>query len=172
MNSIEAQLIHIAAAVVMSFILFVSVDLIFNLPTSESVRGVAEIRKAITRHGGDKAGSTMMANFVCSPDASAGTLLAACGVYVAGIPGGLIAAVFVFLGNKICHDDGYAGTTGTVLATLLITASTYIGFHPSDWIAAMIINIVIIQGISPTHASRGLGALWLLRKGNRMEGKK
>lgn len=172
MNSIEAQLIHIAAAVIMSFILFVSIDLIFNLPKSESVRGVAEIRKAITRHGGDKAGGTMMANIVCSPDASAGTLLAACGVYIAGIPGGLIAAVLVFFGNKICYDDGYAGTTGTVLATLCIATSTYIGFHPSDWIVAMIINITIVQGISPTHASRGLGTLWLLREGNRTEGKK
>jgi energy-converting hydrogenase Eha subunit B len=78
----------------------------------------------------------------------------------------------VFFGNKICHDQPHAGITGAVLATLLITASTYVGFHPADWITAMVINITIVQSISPTHASHGLGTLWLLRERNRMEGKK
>ena len=166
------QFIHIIAAVFISFILFVSVDLIFNLPKSGSTRGVYEISKAIARHGGDKAGGMMMGNILCSPDASAGVLLAACGVYVAGIPGGLMAVVFVFIGCKICHDDNwYASTTGALLTTFVITASTYIGFDASAWIIAMVINIVLVQGISQIHASQILGRLWLLRIGKKKEGK-
>jgi len=172
MTSIEIQIIHIVAALIISFILFVSIDLIFNLPKSGSTRGVAEISRAITRHGGDKAGGMMMGNILCSPDASAGVLLAACGVYIAGIPGGLIAAAFVFIGSKICHDSWYASTTGALLATCIITACTYIGMSASAWIVAMVINIVLIQGISQIHASHILGRLWLLRKGNTKEGQK
>ena len=164
------QFIHIVVAVLISFILFVSIDLIFNLPKSGSTRGVKEISRAIGRHGGDKAGGMMMGNILCSPDASAGVLLGACGVYIAGIPGGLIAAAFVFFGCKICHDDNwYPSTTGALCATLIVTASTYIGFNASVWIVAMVINVALIQGISQIHASHILGKLWLIRKGKTKE---
>jgi energy-converting hydrogenase A subunit B len=134
---------------------------------------VEEISRAIARHGGDKAGGMMMGNILCSPDASAGVLLAACGVHIAGIPGGLIAAAAVFIGCKICHDDNwYPSTTGALLTTLVITASTYIGFSTSVWIVAMVINIVLVQGISQIHASHILGRLWLLREGKTKEGQK
>ena len=164
MNSLEAHIMYLIASIIISLILFVSIDLLFNLPNSYSVRGVDEISEAIARHGGDKAGGTMMANLVCSPDGSAGTFLAACGFYIAGIPGGLLGAVFAFLGNEICHDRGYAAFTGAVLTTTVIAASTHLGFSPSTWIPAVIISVVIVQGISHTHASHILGKLWRLRK--------
>jgi energy-converting hydrogenase A subunit B len=81
MNSIDIQFIHIVAAAFISFFLFVSIDLIFNLLKSGSIRGVEEISRVIARHGGDKAGGMMMGNILCSPDASAGVLLAARGVH-------------------------------------------------------------------------------------------
>jgi energy-converting hydrogenase A subunit B len=166
MNPMDTQFIHLVAAVFMSFILFVSIDLIFNLPKAGSTRGVEEISRAIARHGGDKAGGMMMGNILCSPDASAGVLLAACGVYIAGIPGGLIAAAFVFIGCRICHDDNwYASATGALCTTFVVTASTYIGFSASVWIVAMVINVALIQGIYQIHASHILGKLWLMRKG-------
>ena len=173
MNPMDIQFIHIVAAVFSSFILFVSIDLIFNLPKSGSTRGVEEISRAIAHHGGDKAGGMMMGNILCSPDASAGVLLAACGVYVAGILGGLIAAAFVFIGCRICHDENwYPSTTGALLATFIITVSTYVGISASAFIVAMVINIMLLQGISHIHASHILGRLWLLRKGKGKEGNK
>ena len=101
-----------------------------------------------------------MGNIVCSPDASAGTLLAACGVYAAGIGGGLTAAVLVFIGNRICHDPGYAGTTGAVLATFMVYGLGMAGITAAECIAGMVIAILTIQGISHMPASRLLGKFW------------
>jgi energy-converting hydrogenase A subunit B len=94
-------------------------------------------------------------------------LLAACGVYAAGLFGGLLAAIFVFIGNRMCNDPGYAGTTGAVLATLVILASTYAGSDASAWVVAMVIAIVLVQAVSHTHASHILGRLWSLREGKK-----
>lgn len=158
------EIFHILAAAVICFLLFVSVDLLFRLPEKGGVRGAEAIGRAIESAGGDLNGGYMMGNIVCSPDASAGTLLAACGVYAAGIPGGLAAAVLVFIGNRICYDKGYAGTTGAVIATVVIYAMTaYTGFTPEQFIAGMVIAILVVQGISQKTASRLLGALWRLR---------
>ena len=168
--SLELQLIHIGIAVIACLILFITIDLIFNLPKEGGVTGVDEVSEALLNSGGNKAGGTMMGNIVCSPDASAGTLLAACGVYTAGLLGGLLAAVFVFIGNRMCNDPGYAGTTGAVLATLVILASTYAGFDASAWIAAMVIAIVLLQAVSHIHASHVLGRLWTLREGKTLRG--
>jgi energy-converting hydrogenase A subunit B len=165
--SLELQLIHIAVAVIACLILFITIDLIFNLPKEGGVKGVDEVSETLLKSGGNKAGATMMGNIVCSPDASAGTLLAACGVYAAGLPGGLLAAVLVFIGNRICNDPGYAGTTGAVLATVVIVASTYVGFDASLWIAAMVIAIVLVQALSHIHASQILGRLWSIREGKK-----
>ncbi|HOI59655.1 MULTISPECIES: hypothetical protein [unclassified Methanoculleus] len=158
------EILHILAAAIISWILFVTVDIFFGLPEAGGVSGATAIAQDIEAGGGDLSGGTMMGNIVCSPDASAGTLLAACGVYVAGIPGGLAAALMVYIGNRICHDPGYAGTTGAVLATFVVYGFTQVGFAASDFIAGMVIAILTIQGLSHTHASRLLGRLWRIRE--------
>jgi len=93
------ELLRILAAAIITWLLFVSVDIFFRLPEKGGVSGASAVARDIQAAGGDIAGGTMMGNIVSSPDASAGTLLAACGVYVAGIPGGLIAAALVFIGT-------------------------------------------------------------------------
>lgn len=158
------ELLHILAAAIISWVLFVTIDIFFKLPEAGGVSGASAIARDIEAGGGELAGGTMMGNIVCSPDASAGTLLAACGVYVAGIPGGLVAAVLVYIGNRICYDPGYAGTTGAVLATFAIYGFTQVGFAATDFIAGMVIAILTIQGLSHTHASRLLARLWRVRE--------
>ncbi len=158
------EFLHILAAAIISWILFVAVDIFFKLPEAGGVVGATAIARDIEAGGGDLSGGTMMGNIVCSPDASAGTLLAACGVYVAGIPGGLAAAVMVYIGNRICYDPGYAGTTGAVLATFVVYGFTLVGFAATDFIAGMVIAILTIQGLSHAHASRLLGRLWRARE--------
>jgi energy-converting hydrogenase A subunit B len=157
--------LHILIAAVVSWINFVTIDQIFRLPEKGGVSGATAIAQEVERGGGDLHGGFMMGNIVSSPDASAGTLLAACGVYAAGIPGGLFAAVLVYIGNRICYDPGYAGTTGCVSATLIVFGFSQIGFEASDFIAGMVIAILTIQGISSVHASRLLGRIWKVRQG-------
>jgi energy-converting hydrogenase A subunit B len=157
--------LHILIAAVVSWINFVTIDQIFRLPEKGGVSGATAIAQEVERGGGDLHGGFMMGNIVSSPDASAGTLLAACGVYAAGIPGGLFAAVLVYIGNRICYDPGYAGTTGCVSATLIVFGFSQIGFEASDFIAGMVIAILTIQGISSVHASRLLGKIWKVRQG-------
>jgi energy-converting hydrogenase A subunit B len=157
----DALQILIAAAV--CWINFVTIDLIFKLPEKGGVSGATAIAEEIEKGGGALHGGFMMGNIVSSPDASAGTLLAACGVYAAGIPGGLFAAVLVYIGNRICYDPGYAGTTGCVTATFIIYGFTRIGFSAADFIAGMVIAILTIQGISYVHSSKLLATLWRWR---------
>ncbi|WP_298665693.1 hypothetical protein [uncultured Methanofollis sp.] len=151
---------QIVIAAVLCWVLFVTVDIVFKLPEEGGVSGATAIGRSVEEHGGALAGGTMMGNIVSSPDASAGTLLAACGVYVAGLPGGLAAAVLVYIGNRICHDPGYAGTTGAVLASLMVAGFATIGFAPENFIAGMVIAILTIQGLSHRHASRLLARIW------------
>jgi energy-converting hydrogenase A subunit B len=157
------EIARILGAALVCWLLFITIDILFRLPKEGGVSGARAIGDAIGEGGGDVHGGYMMGNIVCSPDASAGTLLAACGVYVAGLPGGVAAAILVFIGNRICHDPGYAGTTGAFIATFLIYGFTFVGFSASDFIAGMVIAILTIQGISHIHASRVLGHLWRWR---------
>ncbi|MCP1715205.1 energy-converting hydrogenase A subunit B [Methanocalculus alkaliphilus] len=154
---------RILIAAALSWILFVSVDVFWRLPEKGGVSGAKAIGELIARRGGDRNGGWMMGNIVSSPDASAGTLLAACGVFVAGIPGGIAAALLVFIGNRICHDPGYAGTTGALIATGIIALSMQSGFMPSDFIVGTVIAILTIQGLSLTKASHLLGIFWRWR---------
>jgi energy-converting hydrogenase A subunit B len=157
-------LFQIGISAICSWILFVTVDLFWQLPREGGVSGADAIARAVHRAGGDMRGGTMMGNIVSSPDASAGTLLAACGVYCAGIPGGLLATILVFIGNRICHDPGYAGTSGCFLATFMVYGGMrFLSIAPECFIAGMVIAILTIQGISPRHASRLLGWLWRMR---------
>lgn len=154
------EIARILAASLISWILFVTIDVLFRLPEKGGVSGASAIGKMIEEGGGDLHGGYMMGNIVCSPDASAGTLLAACGVFIAGVPGGIAATILVFIGNRICHDPGYAGTTGAFLATFIIAGFTNFGFSAVDFIAGMVIAITTIQGLSHVHASRVLDKIW------------
>ena len=156
--------LHILIAAAVSWINFVTIDLIFRLPQRGGVSGAREIARQIEEGGGALHGGYMMGNIVSSPDASAGTLLAACGVYIAGIPGGILAALLVYLGNRICHDPGYAGTTGALSATFIVYGFSLIGFSAAEFIAGMVIAILTIQGISAVYASRLLSTLWRWRR--------
>ncbi len=154
---------RIVIAAVIAWFLFLSIDIFWRLPQKGGVSGADSIGNAIAERGGDQHGGWMMGNIVCSPDASAGTLLAACGVFVAGIPGGIAAAILVYIGNRICHDKGYAGTSGALIATFIIAGFMQIGFLASDFIAGMVLAILTIQGISHIHASRLIGYFWRWR---------
>jgi len=157
----EPTRILIAAAI--CWINFMVVDLIFKLPESGGVCGATAIAEEVEKGGGHLNGGTMMGNIVSSPDASAGTLLASCGVFCAGLFGGLFAAVLVYIGNRICYDPGYAGTTGCITATFIVYGATQVGFAASDFIAGMVIAILTIQGISSIHSSRLIARLWKVR---------
>lgn len=159
-----ADYIQIPIAAALCWVLFVTVDIVFRLPEKGGVKGAAAIGRKIGADGGALPGGTMMGNIVSSPDASAGTLLAACGVYVAGLPGGLAAAALVFLGNRICHDPGYAGTTGAVLASVMVAGLSVLGFAPENFIAGMVIAILTVQGLSHPYASRLLTRIWGWRR--------
>jgi energy-converting hydrogenase A subunit B len=156
--------LHILIAAAVSWINFVTIDLIFRLPERGGVSGAREIARRIEDGGGALHGGYMMGNIVSSPDASAGTLLAACGVYIAGIPGGILAAMLVYVGNRICHDPGYAGTTGALAATFIVYGFSLLGFSAAEFIAGMVIAILSIQGISAVYASRLLSTLWRWRR--------
>jgi energy-converting hydrogenase A subunit B len=142
---------------------FMIIDLFFKLPESGGVVGATAIAEQVEAGGGKLNGGFMMGNIVSSPDASAGTLLASCGVFCAGLFGGLFAAVLVYTGNRICYDPGYAGTTGCITATFIVYGATQVGFAASDFIAGMVIAILTIQGISYVHASRLIARLWKVR---------
>lgn len=156
-----SELAYLAAAAAISLILFTALDIFWKLPGSGGVSGADAISREIVAAGGDKNGGWMIGNIVCSPDASAGTLLAACGYWICGIPGGVAAAVLVFIGARICADKGWTGTSGALVATVIIWALTTIaGFPTEAFIAGMVIAILLVQGISYRHASRILGSLW------------
>jgi energy-converting hydrogenase A subunit B len=157
--------LHILIAAMVSWANFIIIDIFFKLPEKGGVSGATEIGRHIEEGGGSLHGGYMMGNIVSSPDASAGTLLASCGVYAAGIPGGLLAALLVYIGNRICHDPGYAGTTGCITATFIVYGFTLIGFSAAEFITGMVIAILTIQGISHVHSSRLLSTLWRLRQG-------
>jgi len=142
---------------------FVTIDVFFGLPKEGGVCGATAIAREVEKGGGTLNGGYMLGNIVSSPDASAGTLLASCAVYAAGIPGGLFMALLVYIGNRICYDPGYAGTTGCVTATFIVYGFTQMGFLATDFIAGMVIAILTIQGLSHVHASRLLATLWRWR---------
>ncbi|MDD2470785.1 MAG: hypothetical protein PHY67_02960 [Methanocorpusculum sp.] len=154
-------LLAIPIAAVICLLLFGSIDFFWKLPKTGGVSGANSIEKAIENTGGDKNGGWMIGNIVTSPDASAGTLLAACGFYIWGIPGAIISIILVFVGARICADKGYAGTSGAFAATIVIwLLTTFAGFPPDAFIVACIIAIFFVQGISTKYASRIIGKIW------------
>ena len=153
------EVIGIIIAAVLCWLNFVIVDTYFGLPEQPGVRGARIIGQDVEKRGGDIAGGFFQGNILCSPDASAGTLLASIGFMLLGIPGGILAAFFVFIGNRLCADPGYAGTVGSLTITFIIFLTSFIGLTPEMYIVGMIIAILTIQGISQVKASIVLGKI-------------
>ncbi len=151
--------VEIATGLALAWLNFVTVDILMGLPEAPGVKGAGAIGRAVERRGGDLAGGYFMGNIVCSPDASAGTLLASAGYWCLGGPhGGLLAALAVYLGNRLCADPGYAGTLGALSATALVTLyDRVLGFDPINFVAGMVLAITTIHGIDHPIASRIIG---------------
>lgn len=147
--------IFIVIAAILAWLNFVFIDVALGLPERPGVRGAKAIATSIEDYGGDINGGYMMGNIVCSPDASAGTLLASsCFCAFGSWMGGVFAAAVVLLGNRICSDPGYAGTTGALTITGIITAGSLVGLAPKHFIVGMIIAIATIQAIHHRYSSR------------------
>lgn len=154
------ELIGIILAAIISWLNFVLIDTWMGLPESPGVKGAEVIGRGIKKRGGDLAGGFFQGNIVCSPDASAGTLLASIGCYTIGTPeGGLIAAILVYFGNRLCADPGYAGTTGALTITVIIAAASYMGITPDMFVVGMLIAILTIQGLYHPASSKLLGKI-------------
>ena len=160
------EIVTIIMAFALCWINFVTIDIWMGLPESPGVRGARGIGKSIKERGGDLGGGYFTGNIVCSPDASAGTLLASCSYYCFGsFEGGLIAAAIVYIGNRICADKGYAGTTGAICATIIIWLASHIGIEPRHFIVGMVLAITTIQGLYHPYSSKLIG--FIARKMNR-----
>lgn len=153
------EIMGIILAAVICWLNFVIVDTYFGLPEQPGVKGARIIGESIKKRNGDIAGGFFQGNILCSPDASAGTLMASIGYLLLGIPGGIIAAFLVLIGNRLCADPGYAGTVGSLTATLLILIFSFIGLTPEMFIVGMVIAILTIQGIDQVRASIILGKI-------------
>ena len=153
------EVLGIIIAAILCWLNFVIIDTYFGLPEQPGVRGARIIGQDVEKRGGDIAGGFFQGNILCSPDASAGTLLASIGFMLLGIPGGILAAFFVFIGNRLCADPGYAGTVGSLSITFIIFLTSFIGLTPEMYIVGMIIAILTIQGISQVKASIVLGKI-------------
>ena len=155
------QLPYIAAATVICLVLFVVIDILWKLPKKGGVSGAEAIANDIEASGGSKHGGYMIGNIITSPDASAGTLLAACGFFIYGVIGAVAAAVLVFIGARICADKGFAGLTGALAATAVIWAcTTFLGFAPETFSAGIVLAILIVEGLSLKLSSKIIGKLW------------
>lgn len=154
------ELLGIAIAAVISWLNFVLIDTWMGLPEIPGVRGAEVIGRDVKKRGGDLSGGFFQGNIVCSPDASAGTLLASIGCFTIGTPeGGFIAAALVYFGNRLCADPGYAGTTGALTITVIIAAASFIGITPAMFVVGMLIAIVTIQGLYHPASSKLLGKI-------------
>ena len=151
------EIIGIIIAAIICWLNFVVIDTYFGLPEQPGVLGAKIVGQDVEKRGGDIAGGFFQGNILCSPDASAGTLLASIGYLLLGIPGGIIAAFFVFIGNRLCADPGYAGTFGSLSITFIIFVCSFVGMTPEMFIVGMVIAILTIMGIDQPRASSVLG---------------
>ena len=153
------EIIGIIIAAIICWLNFVVIDTYFGLPEQPGVLGAKIVGQDVEKRGGDIAGGFFQGNILCSPDASAGTLLASIGYLLLGIPGGIIAAFFVFIGNRVCADPGYAGTFGSLSITFIIFVCSFVGMTPEMFIVGMVIAILTIMGIDQPRASSVLGKI-------------
>lgn len=153
------EIIGLIIAAIICWLNFVVIDTYFGLPEQPGVLGAKIVGQDVEKRGGDIAGGFFQGNILCSPDASAGTLLASIGYLLLGIPGGIIAAFFVFIGNRLCADPGYAGTFGSLSITFIIFVCSFVGMTPEMFIVGMVIAILTIMGIDQPRASSVLGKI-------------
>ena len=153
------EIIGIIIAAIICWLNFVVIDTYFGLPEQPGVLGAKIVGQDVEKRGGDIAGGFFQGNILCSPDASAGTLLASIGYLLLGIPGGIKAAFFVFIGNRLCADPGYAGTFGSLSITFIIFVCSFVGMTPEMFIVGMVIAILTIMGIDQPRASSVLGKI-------------
>ena len=151
------EILGLAIAAIIAWLNFVIVDALMGLPEVPSIQGADIVGRSIKKRGGDLSGGFFQGNILCSPDASAGTLLASIGVMLLGLEGGLIAALFVFIGNRLCADLGYAGTIGTLTMTFIVLVFSSFGIKPEMFVAGMVIAITTIQGLHHPSSSKLLG---------------
>ena len=153
-------IIGIILATIISLLNFVIVDTYFGLPEMPGVQGANIVGHDIQERKGDLAGGFFQGNILCSPDASAGTLISSIAIMACGFQGGLIAALLVFIGNRFCSDPGYAGTTGSLTMTVLVFIfTTFLGMTPQMFICGAVIAILLVQGIYHKYSSRTLGKI-------------
>jgi len=153
------EIIGVILASIISWINFVVIDTYFGLPEAPGVKGANIVGHSIKNRGGDLSGGFFQGNVLCSPDASAGTLLASMGVMVLGFQGGLIAAFMVYIGNRLCADPGYAGTIGALTTTIIIFLCSFLGFTPIMFVIGMVIAITTVQGLNHSYSSKLLGLI-------------
>lgn len=153
------EILGIIIAAIIAWLNFVLIDTYFGLPEAPGVKGADIVGRDIKKRGGDLAGGFFQGNILCSPDASAGTLLASIGVMLIGIEGGIIAAFFVYIGNRLCADPGYAGTTGALTTTAIVYICSFIGLTPEMFVVGMVIAITTIQGLHHPSSSKLLGKI-------------
>ena len=139
------EIIGIIVASVICWLNFVIIDTYFGLPQQPGVKGVQTVGDSIEKRNGDIAGGFFQGNILCSPDASAGTLIASIG--------------YMILGNRLCADPGYAGTTGSLTITVILFVCSFVGLTPEMFIAGICIAILTIQGIDQVRASIILGKI-------------
>ena len=150
------EIIGIIVASVICWLNFVIIDTYFGLPQQPGVKGVQTVGDSIEKRNGDIAGGFFQGNILC---ASAGTLIEAILYIFLGIAGGILAAFFVFMGNRLCADPGYAGTTGSLTITVILFVCSFVGLTPEMFIAGICIAILTIQGIDQVRASIILGKI-------------
>lgn len=153
------EILGIIIAAIIAWLNFVLLDTYLGLPESPGVKGADIVGRDIQKRGGDLAGGFFQGNILCSPDASAGTLLASIGMMLIGIEGGVIAAFFVYIGNRLCADPGYAGTVGAITMTIIITLTSFVGLTAEMFVVGMIIAITTIQGLHHPSSSKLLGKI-------------
>ena len=153
------EILGIVIATIITWLNFVLIDTYLGLPESPGVKGADIVGRDIKSRGGDLAGGFFQGNILCSPDASAGTLLASIGLMLIGIEGGIIAAFFVYIGNRLCADPGYAGTIGALSTTAIIYLFSFVGFTPEMFVVGMLIAITTIQGLHHPSSSKLLGKI-------------
>lgn len=153
------EILGIIIATAITWLNFVLIDTYLGLPEAPAVKGADIVGHEIKKRGGDIAGGFFQGNILCSPDASAGTLLASIGCMLIGLEGGFIAALFVYIGNRLCADPGYAGTVGSLTIIVIIYLTSCIGLTPKMFVVGMVIAITTIQGIHHPSSSNLLGKI-------------
>ena len=154
------EILGVIIAAIISWLNFVIVDTYFSLPEQPGVKGAEIIGYSIKDRGGDLSGGFFQGNILCSPDASAGTLISSIGFLVLGVNGGILAAFLVYIGNRLCADPGYAGTCGALTMTVILYIfTTFFFFTAEMFIVGMVIAIFTIQGISHPYSTKLLGQI-------------